>query len=210
MRILLAPEVEAAMRRARSRRGKTVYDTELEVVVDRPAARFAAWYEMFPRSAGTDPTRGATFPEAADRLPAIAEMGFDVVYLTPIHPIGTRISQGQEQHPRRGPRRPRRAHTPSAARRAGTTPSSRVWARSTISAPSSPAAGALGMEVALDVALQASPDHPWARDHPEWFTIRPDGTIHYAENPPKKYQDIYPLNFDTPRLAGALAGAAAR
>ena len=95
VRILVAPEVEAAMRRVRSRHGKTVYDKELEVVVDRPAARFAAWYEMFPRSAGTDPTRSATFAEAADRLPAIAEMGFDVVYLTPIHPIGMAFRKGK-------------------------------------------------------------------------------------------------------------------
>ena len=95
VRILLAPEVAAAMRRVRSRYGKTIYHKELEVVVDRPAARFAAWYEMFPRSAGTDPTRGATFAEAAQRLVAIAEMGFNVVYLTPIHPIGTAFRKGK-------------------------------------------------------------------------------------------------------------------
>src|SRR5215212_13697 len=95
VRLLLAPEVEAAMRLARSRRGGTRYDRELEVVVDRPAARFAAWYEMFPRSAGTDPTRSATFAEAAARLPAIADMGFDVVYLTPIHPIGRAFRKGK-------------------------------------------------------------------------------------------------------------------
>ena len=152
---------------------------------------------MFPRSAGTDPTRGATFAEAAERLPAIAEMGFDVVYLTPIHPIGRAFRKGKNNTLGAGRTTPA-CPTPSAAPTAATTPSSRAWARSTTFEPSSPAPTALGMEVALDVALQASPDHPWAKEHPEWFTIRPDGTIHYAENPPKKYQDIYPLNFDTP------------
>jgi starch synthase (maltosyl-transferring) len=196
VRILVAPEVEAAMRRVRSRHGKTVYDKELEVVVDRPAARFAAWYEMFPRSAGTDPTRSATFAEAADRLPAIAEMGFDVVYLTPIHPIGMAFRKGKNNTLGAGEGDPgvpyaigneeggHDAVEPSL----GTLDDFRAFVAR---------AGALSMEVALDVALQASPDHPWAREHPEWFTIRPDGTIHYAENPPKKYQDIYPLNFDS-------------
>src|SRR5215213_1256955 len=197
VRILLAPDVEAAMRRTRSRHGKTVYDKELEVVVDRTAARFAAWYEMFPRSAGADPTRGATFNEAADRLPAIAEMGFDVVYLTPIHPIGTAFRKGKNNTvgaSEGDPGVPYAIGSEEGGHDAiepslGTLDDFRSFVAE---------ADALGMEVALDVALQASPDHPWAKEHPEWFTIRPDGTIHYAENPPKKYQDIYPLNFDTP------------
>jgi starch synthase (maltosyl-transferring) len=103
VRLLLAPDVEAAMRRARSRRGGTLYARELEVVVDRSAARFAAWYEMFPRSAGTDPTRSATFAEAGARLPAIADMGFDVVYLTPIHPIGRAFRKGKNNTLGAGP-----------------------------------------------------------------------------------------------------------
>jgi starch synthase (maltosyl-transferring) len=196
VRHLLAPEVVAAMRRARSRRGGTVYERELEIVVDRPAARFASWYEMFPRSAGTDPTRGATFSEACDRLPAIAEMGFDVVYLTPIHPIGRAFRKGKNNTLGAGPDDPgvpyaigseeggHDAIEPSL----GDLDEFRAFRAR---------AEAFGMEVALDVAFQASPDHPWARAHPEWFTIRPDGTIHYAENPPKKYQDIYPLNFES-------------
>ncbi|MBW3633353.1 MAG: alpha-1,4-glucan--maltose-1-phosphate maltosyltransferase [Chloroflexi bacterium] len=197
VRILLAPEVEAAMRRARSRRGGTVYDRELEVVVDRPAARFAAWYEMFPRSAGTDPTRSATFAEAGERLLAIAEMGFDVVYLTPIHPIGRAFRKGKNNTLEAGPDDPgvpygigsdeggHDAIEPGL----GTLDDFRAFVTR---------AEALSMEVALDVAFQASPDHPWAREHPEWFTLRPDGSIRYAENPPKKYQDIYPINFDSP------------
>ena len=197
VRHLLSPEVEAAMRRARSRRGAAVYRHELEVVVDRPAARFAAWYEMFPRSAGTDPTRSATFSEAAERLPAIAEMGFSVVYLTPIHPIGRAFRKGRNNTLNAGPDDPGVPYaigSPEGGHDAiepglGTLDDFRAFVAR---------AEALGMEVALDVALQASPDHPWAQRHPDWFTIRPDGTIRYAENPPKKYQDIYPLNFDSP------------
>jgi starch synthase (maltosyl-transferring) len=193
---LLGEDVEAAMRRARSRAGSQRYERELVVVVDRPAARFAAWYEMFPRSAGSDPTRSATFQEAAQRLPAIAAMGFDVVYLTPIHPIGTAFRKGKNNtlDPKPGdPGVPYAIGSEEGGHDAiepglGTLDDFRAFVER---------AGALGIEIALDVALQASPDHPWAKEHPEWFTIRPDGTIHYAENPPKKYQDIYPLNFAT-------------
>lgn len=197
VRHLLSPEVEAAMRRARSRRGAAVYQPQLEVIVDRPAARFAAWYEMFPRSAGADPTRSATFNEAAGRLPAIAEMGFSVVYLTPIHPIGSAFRKGRNNTLNAGPDDPGVPYaigSPEGGHDAiepglGTLDDFRAFVAR---------AEALGMEVALDIALQASPDHPWSHRHPEWFTIRPDGTIRYAENPPKKYQDIYPLNFDSP------------
>ncbi|MCD6028033.1 MAG: alpha,4-glucan--maltose-phosphate maltosyltransferase [Thermomicrobiales bacterium] len=197
VRSLLAPEVEATMRRARSRQGKTVYDKALEVVVDRPAARFAAWYEMFPRSAGTDPTRGATFAEAAQRLPAIAEMGFDVVYLTPIHPIGTAFRKGKNNTLGAGEGDPGVPYAIGSEEGGHDAIEPGLGTLDEFNAFRG-RAEALGMEVALDVAFQASPDHPWAKEHPEWFTIRPDGTIHYAENPPKKYQDIYPLNFDTP------------
>jgi starch synthase (maltosyl-transferring) len=197
VRSLLAPEVEATMRRARSRQGKTVYDKALEVVVDRPAARFAAWYEMFPRSAGTDPTRGATFAEAAQRLPAIAEMGFDVVYLTPIHPIGTAFRKGKNNTLGAGEDDPGVPYAIGSEEGGHDAIEPGLGTLDEFNAFRG-RAEALGMEVALDVAFQASPDHPWAKEHPEWFTIRPDGTIHYAENPPKKYQDIYPLNFDTP------------
>ncbi|MDX6200797.1 MAG: hypothetical protein QOJ83_297, partial [Frankiales bacterium] len=171
-----------------------------EVWVDREAALFASWYEFFPRSEGavqdmTGQWRPGTFTTAARRLPAVAAMGFDVLYLPPIHPIGTSYRKG-----------PNNTLSPSPG-----DPGS-PWA---IGSPEGghdaidPALGTfedfdafvaqargLGIEVALDLALQASPDHPWAVKHPEWFTVRADGTIAYAENPPKKYQDIYPLNFD--------------
>ena len=169
------------------------------VWVDRPRARFASWYELFPRSTGGRNSEGVplhgTFASAAKALPRIAKMGFDVVYLPPIHPIG-------EVH-RKG-----RNNTVTAAPGDVGSP----WAIGSAEGGHDavhPDLGTigdfddfvsattdLGMEVALDLALQCAPDHPWARDHRQWFTELPDGTIAYAENPPKKYQDIYPLNFD--------------
>jgi starch synthase (maltosyl-transferring) len=167
--------------------------------VDRPLARFAAWYEMFPRSTGGWDATGkpvhGTFESAAAALPRIARMGFDVVYLPPIHPIGKVHRKG-------------RNNSVTAAPGDVGSP----WAIGSDEGGHDavhPALGTidefddfvsvarqLGMEVALDLALQCAPDHPWAKQHPEWFTVLPDGTIAYAENPPKKYQDIYPLNFD--------------
>ncbi|WP_189053346.1 maltotransferase domain-containing protein [Longimycelium tulufanense] len=169
------------------------------VWVDRPRALFSAWYELFPRSTGGWDARGrpvhGTFRTAVRQLDRIAEMGFDVVYLPPIHPIGRVNRKGRNNSLAV---RPDDVGSPWAIGSAegghdalhpelGTlTDFGEFVAR----------AHALGMEVALDLALQCAPDHPWVREHPEWFTTRPDGTIAYAENPPKKYQDIYPLNFD--------------
>lgn len=173
----------------------TTYDHLLGVIVDRERARFGAWYEMFPRSAGPDPTRSATFREAASRLSEIAAMGFDVVYLPPIHPIGKSFRKGPNNSLTAGPSDPgspwaigskeggHKAVEPGL----GTLDDFRYFMA---------AARKEKMEVALDIAFQCSPDHPYAKEHPEWFRHRPDGTIKYAENPPKKYQDIYPLNFE--------------
>jgi starch synthase (maltosyl-transferring) len=169
-----------------------------EVWVDRPRALYGSWYEFFPRSEGPVvggiPTHG-TFETAAQRLPAIAEMGFDVVYLPPIHPIGAVNRKGRNNTLTPGPDdvgSPWAIGSPEGGHDAvhpqlGTLEDFQrfVWR-----------AGELGMEVALDLALQAAPDHPWVKEHPEWFTTKPDGSIAYAENPPKKYQDIYPINFD--------------
>ncbi len=169
------------------------------VWVDRPLARFSAWYEIFPRSTGGWDTKGnpvhGTFATATKALPRIAKMGFDVVYLPPIHPIGKVHRKG-------------RNNSVTAAPKDVGSP----WAIGSDKGGHDaihPKLGIIedfddfvaaarddGMEVALDFALQCAPDHPWARKHPEWFTVLPDGTIAYAENPPKKYQDIYPLNFD--------------
>src|SRR4051812_35813318 len=165
--------------------------------VDRERALVGAWYEFFPRSEGAslDPPRSGTFKTAAKRLPAIAQMGFDVVYLPPIHPIGKAYRKGPNNTLEPGPDDPGSPWAIGSEDgghdaihpELGTIEDFVDFVRQT---------RALGMEIALDLALQCSPDHPWAKEHPEWFTVRADGTIAYAENPPKKYQDIYPLNFD--------------
>ena len=172
------------------------------VVVHRVRALFGAWYEFFPRSEGVevDPMgrrepQGGTFRTAARRLDAIAEMGFDVVYLPPVHPIGTTARKGANNTLQAGPGDPGSPWAIGAAEgghdalhpELGTMADFDAFVRRTRE---------LGMEVALDLALQTSPDHPWVTEHPEWFSKRADGRIAYAENPPKKYQDIYPLNFD--------------
>ncbi|KAA0119970.1 alpha-1,4-glucan--maltose-1-phosphate maltosyltransferase [Mycolicibacterium sp. P9-22] len=169
------------------------------VWVDRPQARFSAWYELFPRSTGGWDSNGkpvhGTFATAAKDLPRVARMGFDVVYLPPIHPIGRVHRKG-------------RNNSVTAAEGDVGSP----WAIGSTEGGHDAihpdlgtiedfddfvsAAADQGLSVALDLALQCAPDHPWAQAHPEWFTVLPDGTIAYAENPPKKYQDIYPLNFD--------------
>jgi starch synthase (maltosyl-transferring) len=174
--------------------GSQVY----ELWVDRPRALYGSWYEFFPRSEGPvvggTPTHG-TFAQATERLPAIAEMAFDVVYLPPIHPIGHTNRKGKNNtliaHPD-DVGSPWAIGSEEGGHDAvhpqlGTLDDFKAFVARTRE---------LGMEVALDLALQATPDHPWVREHPEWFTTKPDGTIAYAENPPKKYQDIYPLNFD--------------
>ncbi len=200
---VLDEAVAAAMRRRRSRVG-AVDSPVLEVVVDRVRARYAAWYSMFARSAGTVLGRSATFAEAAARLPAIAAMGFDTVYLLPIHPIGTTFRKGPNNTLGGGPDDagvPYAIGSPDGGHRAiepglGTLEDFRAFVQRTEE---------LGMEVALDFAVNASPDHPWVSEHQDWFTVRPDGTIQYAENPPKKYQDIYPIDFDTSDIDGLQA-----
>jgi starch synthase (maltosyl-transferring) len=166
------------------------------VIVDRERARFSAWYEMFPRSAATDPTRSATFREAAARLQTIADLGFDVLYLPPIHPIGRTNRKGrgnalEAQHGDPGsPWAIGAAEGGHMAIEPGLgTLADFCWFREQ--------AENAGLEIALDLAYQASPDHPYTSEHPEWFRQRPDGTLKYAENPPKKYQDIYPFDFES-------------
>jgi starch synthase (maltosyl-transferring) len=172
------------------------------LLVHRQRALFGSWYEFFPRSEGArvDPlglrrSVSGTLRTAAGRLDAVAAMGFDVVYLPPVHPIGTTARKGKNNALDAGPDDPGSPWaigSPAGGHDAihpdlGTIADFDYFvARAT----------SLGLEVALDLALQASPDHPWVAKHPEWFTTRADGTIAYAENPPKKYQDIYPLNFD--------------
>jgi starch synthase (maltosyl-transferring) len=176
-------------------RSRATETAPLRVWVDRERARFGAWYEMFPRSAGPDPGRSGTFAEARAELPRIADLGFDVIYLPPIHPIGTSFRKGRNNALSAGPGDPGSPWaigSPAGGHTAvepslGTLDDFEAFNRE---------ARRLGMEVALDLAWQCSPDHPWVREHPEWFRHRPDGTIKYAENPPKKYQDIYPFDFE--------------
>jgi len=165
--------------------------------VDRERALYGSWYELFPRSEGAslDPPHSGTFRTAMRRLPAVAAMGFDVVYLPPVHPIGTVNRKGPNNTLTPGPQDPGSPWAIGSAEGGhdavhpdlGTIEDFDAFVARTRE---------LGMEVALDLALQCAPDHPWASEHPEWFTTRVDGTIAYAENPPKKYQDIYPVNFD--------------
>lgn len=171
-----------------------------ELLVERELAGVGAWYEFFPRSEGArrlkdGSIRSGTFRTAVKRLPAVADMGFDVLYLPPIHPIGERNRKGPNNTLTAGPGDPGSPWAIGSAAGGhdtvhpdlGTLADFRAFVR---------AARAEGLEVALDLALQAAPDHPWVTSHPEWFTTLPDGSIAYAENPPKKYQDIYPVNFD--------------
>ena len=172
----------------------TAYARELEVWVDRERAGFAAWYELFPRSQTTSPARHGTFLSTALALPRIAALGFDVVYLAPVHPVGISARKGPNNSLAAGPSDPGSpwAIGNEAGGHSAVEPKlGTIEDFDTLVA----AAAELGLEIALDYALQCSPDHPWLKQHPEWFFVRPDGTIKYAENPPKKYQDIYPLNF---------------
>ena len=181
------------MERHLDRTEATRSERELEVVVDRERARFAAWYELFPRS-GAALDRSSTFTEAQAQLARIAAMGFDVVYLPPIHPIGRTHRKGRNNALVAAPGDPGSPWAIGSADGGFTAVHPDLGTLDDFDRFVG-AARRLGLEVALDFAIQCSPDHPWVREHPEWFFHRPDGTIKYAENPPKKYQDIYPLNF---------------
>jgi starch synthase (maltosyl-transferring) len=178
------------------RRFATTYQRELTVVVERERARFSTWYEMFPRSCARERGRHGTFRDCEKRLPYIADMGFDVLYLPPIHPVGHTHRKGKNNSPLARPRDP-----------------GSVWAIGSEEGGHkavNPLLGTLAdfrrliekarqysIEIALDIAFHCSPDHPYVKEHPTWFRWRPDGTIQYAENPPKKYEDTYPFEFET-------------
>ncbi|MFF9034926.1 maltotransferase domain-containing protein [Streptomyces sp. NPDC014892] len=198
----LAPEVEEVLTRHPLRELVTSSEP-LPLLVERERALFGSWYEFFPRSEGTPEQPHGTFRTAARRLPAIAAMGFDVVYLPPIHPIGTTFRKGRNNTLSPTPDDvgvPWAIGSPEGGHDTvhpdlGTIDDFDFFVAE---------ARAHGLEIALDFALQCSPDHPWVHKHPEWFHHRPDGTIAYAENPPKKYQDIYPIAFDAD-LPGLIA-----
>ena len=194
----------------------TRYDIELPVWVDRERARFSSWYELFPRSTSPIPGRHGTLRDVEQQLPGIAAMGFDIVYLPPIHPIGRAFRKGPNNSISAPPGAPGSPwaigdRTVQLSASLGAHAAGDQGGHKSIhpqlgsfadfeSLVSS--ARSQGIEIALDIAFQCSPDHPWVTEHPDWFVIRPDGSIQYAENPPKKYQDIYPLNFESPDWRG--------
>ncbi len=191
---LMSEEVSRLMQAAGPRTNLSRYPQTLEVIADRTAARFAAWYELFPRSQSGDPNRHGTFDDVIRRLPYVRDMGFDVLYFTPIHPIGRTNRKGRNNSLTAAPGDPGSPYAiggPEGGHDAlhpelGTFED---FARLV------EAAHEHGLEIALDFAIQCSPDHPWLKEHPEWFDWRPDGTIKYAENPPKKYEDIVNVHF---------------
>jgi starch synthase (maltosyl-transferring) len=193
----LSPELARLMAAYGPRNYQTTYEKELEVIVDRERARFGAWYELFPRSCSPEPGKQGTFKDVEARLPYVASMGFDILYLPPIHPIGTSFRKGPNNTTVVKPGDPGSPWAIGSAEgghksihpELGTLEDFRHLLET---------ARQYGLELALDIAFQCSPDHPYVKEHPEWFRQRPDGTIQYAENPPKKYQDIYPFDFETP------------
>jgi starch synthase (maltosyl-transferring) len=189
--------VEALMQRSAERTGMTRYGKELEVVVDRVKARYAAWYEMFWRSQGTDPTRGSTIDECIARFPYVRDMGFDVVYFVPFHPIGRVNRKGRNNSLVPGPDDPGSPYAIGAAE-GGHDAINPDWGTMEDFRRLVNEAHGHGLEVAMDFAIQCAPDHPWVQEHPDWFKWRPDGTIRYAENPPKKYEDIVNVEFYRP------------
>jgi starch synthase (maltosyl-transferring) len=198
---MLSPELQELVRRNANREHAATQDQPFPIYVDRVAARFAAWYEMFPRSAGAVEGQSGTFRDVIDQLPRIQQMGFDVLYFPPIHPIGTTKRKGKNNTLVAAP------GDPGVPYAIGSSDGGHDAIEPSLGTFDDfdnlvAAAANHGLEVALDLALQASPDHPWVKDHPEWFFIRPDGSIKYAENPPKKYEDIYPLNFNNPDWQG--------
>ncbi|RPI27452.1 MAG: alpha-1,4-glucan--maltose-1-phosphate maltosyltransferase [Acidobacteria bacterium] len=195
-RLALADELVGLMSRWPDRSLSTRYGRDLPVIVDPQKARFSAWYELFPRSTSSIPGKHGTFRDVEAQLPRVAKMGFDIIYLPPIHPVGDTKRKGRNNALSAGPADP---GSPWA-----------IGAKAGGHKSIEPLLGSLedfrslvmkargqGIEIALDIAFQCSPDHPYASEHSGWFRHRPDGTIQYAENPPKKYEDIYPFDFET-------------
>lgn len=193
-------DLVALMTLYRDRSADTVYERELRCRVDRTRARFSSWYEMFPRSCTTSAERPGTLRDCAAQVEYVADMGFDVLYLPPIHPIGLTERKGKNNSTTPRPADPgspwaigsKDGGHKAIAPELGTLADLKALREK---------AEKHGIELALDIAFQCSPDHPYVREHREWFRSRPDGSVQYAENPPKKYQDIYPLDFETAHYA---------
>jgi starch synthase (maltosyl-transferring) len=190
----LSDELAALVENYPDRKFATTYDNELIVVVDREKARFSSWYEMFPRSCAATPGAHGSFIDCERLLPYVASLGFDVLYLPPIHPIGRTHRKGKNNVVSSGP------HDPGSPWAIGAETGGHKSIHPELGTVEDfkrlvKKAASLGLEVALDLAFQCSPDHPYVKEHPQWFCRRPDNTVQHAENPPKIYQDIYPLDF---------------
>ncbi len=190
------PSLVELMQRHADRRRATIYRRELPVVVDREKARFSTWYEMFPRSCAPEAGHHGTFRDCEKKLPYIAEMGFDVLYFPPIHPIGVTNRKGKNNSEKCGKNDPGSPWAIGSHEGGHDAIHPQLGSLADFKSLRSKA-GKLGLEMALDLAFQCTPDHPYAKEHKEWFRVRPDGSVQYAENPPKKYQDIFPLEFET-------------
>ncbi|MEJ2052806.1 MAG: alpha-1,4-glucan--maltose-1-phosphate maltosyltransferase [Calditrichaceae bacterium] len=192
----LGSQLEGLMRIYPDKAGSRVYPNDLRVCVERPRALFSAWYELFPRSWSEKPGKHGTFKDVHRLLPEIARMGFDIVYLPPIHPIGRKNRKGKNNSTTPGPGDPGSPWAIGSDEgghkdvhpQLGTIEDFRSLLKK---------AREYNIEIAMDIALQCAPDHPYVKEHPDWFKWRPDGTVQYAENPPKRYEDILPINFDT-------------
>ncbi len=199
--IALSPVLNELVLHYPDRRFQAKYHREPEIVVDPVQARFSAWYEFFPRSTASEPGKHGTFAGCEARLEYVARMGFDVVYFPPIHPVGIQFRKGRNNTTTPEPGdvgSPWAIGAPEGGHKSvladlGTLEDFRRLLKK---------ASELGLSIALDIAFQAAPDHPYVKEHENWFRKRPDGTIQYAENPPKKYQDIYPFDFESEDWSG--------
>jgi starch synthase (maltosyl-transferring) len=193
--LVLSEEVSEVMYECTDRRYATTYDKILQVEVERKRALFSSWYEVFPRSTSPEPGRHGTFRDVENILPLVAKMGFDILYFPPIHPIGVSFRKGKDNSPAAEPGEPgspwaiggKEGGHKAIHPELGTLEDFHNVVKK---------AAEYDIEIALDLAYQCSQDHPYVREHPQWFTWRPDGTVQYAENPPKKYQDVLALNFE--------------
>ena len=203
--LALEEELAALMDELPDERLMSRYERELIVTVDRKRAQFSSWYELFPRSTAQKPGQHGTFKDVESRLEYVAGLGFDVLYLPPVHPIGASFRKGKNNSVTAEDGDVGSPWAIGAAEGGHTEIHPALGTLKDFARLRAKAEG-LGLELALDIAFQCAPDHPWVKDHPSWFKHRADGTIQYAENPPKKYQDIYPLDFESEDWRGLWQG----
>ena len=195
MALVLSDEVSETMYRCTDRKDAATYEKILLVEVERKKALFSAWYEVFPRSTSPEPGRHGTFRDVEKVIPLIAKMGFDILYFPPVHPIGVSFRKGKDNSPAAGPGEPGSPWAIGGKEGGHKAIHPELGTLEDFHSVVKTAADH-DMEIALDLAYQCSQDHPYVREHPEWFTWRPDGSVQYAENPPKKYQDVLAMNFE--------------